>query len=285
MRNFPWSWDRDGDEWEAKMSGGGPRGRGFGPGERPERGERPDRGERGERPDRGERGGPPPRPSAWGLFGGAPFGGGPFGNPEFWFRDFAGGGGRRGGGGGRRGGPGGGWGPFGRGPKVRRGDVRAAILSLLSEQSRNGYQIIQEIAERSNGHWKPSSGSVYPALQLLEDEGLVEVTTEEGRRSFRLTEAGRTYVEQHKDEISTPWDTVTAGIDNSTPELFPLLGQVAMAAVQVSQAATPAQMKQARQVLADARRGLYQILAEGEGEAQAESEAEGTGDTEEVSQS
>ena len=276
MRGFPWSWEREGDEWEAQLRRGGPRGRGFGPG-----GERGDRGERPQRPDEPPAPPTPPTPG-WGLFGGPPsgkgFGGGPFGGPEFWFREF--GGGRHGRREGRRGG--GGWGPFGppfgRGPKVRRGDVRAAILSLLSEQSRNGYQIIQEIAERSKGLWKPSSGSVYPALQLLEDEGLVEVATEEGRRTFRLTEAGRTYVEQHKDEVTAPWDAMTAGFDDSPAELFPLLGQVAMAAVQVSQAATPAQMKQARQVLADARRGLYSILAEGEGEAQAQSDAEADGD-------
>src|SRR6516162_1729546 len=61
----------------------------------------------------------------------------------------------------------------GRGPRVRRGDVRAAILDLLGEgQPWNGYQIIQEIAERTQGVWRPSAGSVYPALQQLEDEGL-----------------------------------------------------------------------------------------------------------------
>jgi DNA-binding PadR family transcriptional regulator len=270
MRDFPWSWQREGDEWEARLRRGGPHGRGFGPGEEP----RETRGERPQQPGEPPAPPPPPQPGWW-PFGGGPrgrqFGGGPFGGPEFWFKEF--GGGRPG----RREGRRGGWGPFGppfgRGPKVRRGDVRAAILSLLAEQSRNGYQIIQEIAERSGGVWKPSSGSVYPALQLLEDEGLVEVATEEGRRTFRLTEAGRTYVEQHKDEVTAPWEAMKADYDDSPAELFPLLGQLAMAAVQVSQAATPTQMKQARQVLADARRGLYQILAEGEGEAVSEAEA------------
>ena len=61
----------------------------------------------------------------------------------------------------------------GAGPKARRGDVRAAILAVLAEQPMNGYQIIQEIAERSGGAWKPSPGSIYPTLQQLEDEGLV----------------------------------------------------------------------------------------------------------------
>jgi hypothetical protein len=93
------------------------------------------------------------RGRGWGPFGGPP-GGGPGGGPGWPF-------------GGPPGGPPG-WSPFGRGPKVRRGDVRAAALSLIAEQPRNGYQIIQDISERSGGLWKPSSGSVYPALQQLE---------------------------------------------------------------------------------------------------------------------
>lgn len=135
---------------------------------------------------------------------------------------------------------------------------------LLAEQPRNGYQIIQAIEERSDGYWKPSSGSVYPALQQLEDEGLVEVVTEEGRRTFRLTEAGRAYVEAHRSELGEPWAAMKADVDDDSVELHMLLAQVAMAAVQVSQAATPAQLQRARQVLIDARRSLYQILAEDE---------------------
>jgi DNA-binding PadR family transcriptional regulator len=149
---------------------------------------------------------------------------------------------------------------------VRKGDVRAAVLVLLAEQPRNGYQIIQEIAERSDGMWKPSSGSVYPALQLLEDEGLVETATEEGKRSFRLTEAGRTHVEAHKAELGTPWDAFKADEDDGTVQIHTLLGQVAMAVIQVSQAASPAQLKQARTVLIAARRSLYKIRAEDEAE-------------------
>jgi DNA-binding PadR family transcriptional regulator len=172
--------------------------------------------------------------------------------------------------GGRRRGRGGDWPPFGRGPKVRRGDVRAAALVLLAEQPRNGYQIIQEIAERSGGMWKPSSGSVYPALQQLEDEGLVELETQDGKRTFKLTEAGRAYVEAHQDELGAPWEAMAAGLDGASGQIHTLLGQVAMAVIQVSQAATPGQMQKARQVLVDARRALYQILAEADDEAEAE---------------
>lgn len=250
MRNFPWSWSQEGDVWEAFLGGGrgGPR-----PGDPRREQFRPGSGGPGEP---GEPGGGGPQ---WGPFGrGGPFGGGAFGGGAFGFPPF---------GGGRRGGRRWDWGPFGgRGPKVRRGDVRAAALVLLAEQPRNGYQIIQEIAERSDGYWKPSSGSVYPALQLLEDEGLVEVDTQEGRRTFRLTEAGRTYVEEHKAELGAPWEAMKADVDDNSVELHTLLGQVAMAVVQVYQAASPAQLQQARQVLIDARRSMYQILAEDEAE-------------------
>jgi DNA-binding PadR family transcriptional regulator len=249
MKDFPWFWRQEGDAWEAFLRGG-QHGRQQGG---PRRDFRPGPGGAGES---GESGGGGP---GWGSFGrgpGAPFGGGAFGGGVFGFPPF--GGPRRG----RRWD----WGPFGRGPRVRRGDVRAAALVLLAEQPRNGYQIIQEIAERSDGYWKPSSGSVYPALQQLEDEGLVEVETQEGRRTFRLTEAGRAHVEEHRAELGAPWEAMKADIDDSSVELHTLLGQVAMAVVQVYQAASPAQLQQARQVLIDARRSMYQILAEDEAE-------------------
>src|SRR5215212_643106 len=105
----------------------------------------------------------------------------------------------------RRGGRGGGrefgfpgFGPT-RGPRARRGDVRAALLVLLAEEPRNGYQLMQEIEQRSDGVWRPSPGSVYPALQLLEDEGLVRVEGE-GRKAYTLTDEGRAYVESHAAE-------------------------------------------------------------------------------------
>jgi DNA-binding PadR family transcriptional regulator len=257
MRNFPWFWRNEGDAWEAMLHQGGPGGP---PGGRHggRHGDPRDRlrgafrfgpGGPGE-PDEPE--GPPP---GWGPFGRPPRGG-PFGGAFFGFPPF---------GPGRRG-RGWDWGGFGRGPKARRGDVRAAALVLLAEQPRNGYQIIQEIAERSGGMWKPSSGSVYPALQLLEDEGLVELEVQEGRRTFKLTEAGRTYVEEHKAELGAPWEAMSAGMDDSSTQIHQLLGQVAMATIQVAQAGGPAQLQQARQVLIDARRALYQILAEDEAE-------------------
>ena len=93
-------------------------------------------------------------------------------------------------------GPGGfgpGFGPGGFGPgfgprgRSRRGHVRQSILALLADQPRNGYQIMQALAERTQGMWRPSPGAVYPALSQLEDEGLIESFDNEGQKAFRLT--------------------------------------------------------------------------------------------------
>ena len=149
-----------------------------------------------------------------------------------------------------------------RGPRVKRGDVRAAALALLAEEPRNGYQIIQEIGERSGGVWRPSPGSVYPALQQLEDEGLVQAETPEGgRRRYALTGEGRAYVTAHPEEIRAPWDVVARSVGDDAIELRGLFGQVAMAAIQVVRVGTDAQVAQAHEVLASARRSLYRILA------------------------
>src|SRR5436305_15247900 len=85
-----------------------------------------------------------------------------------------------------------------RGPKARRGDVRAAALVLLDEEPRNGYQLMQEIERRSDGAWRPSPGAVYPALQQLEDEGLVRTNERDGRKLYELTDTGRAHVEEHR---------------------------------------------------------------------------------------
>jgi len=165
---------------------------------------------------------------------------------------------------GMRGGP---FGPprfGGRGPRVRRGDVRAAILDLLSEgQPWNGYQIIQEIGARTQGVWRPSAGSVYPALQQLEDEALIraEAAGEDRRRMYTLTEEGRAYVTEHADELKASWDAVTGSVDQAEYQLRETIRQVAVAVTQVAQAGSAAQVQQAGKILADTRRALYRILA------------------------
>lgn len=178
-------------------------------------------------------------------FGGQhPFGGwGMFGGPGFGAPPWAGG-------------------PRGpRGPKARRGDVRAAILAVLAEQPMNGYQIIQEVAERSGGVWKPSPGSIYPTLQQLEDEGLVTADAATGRRTFTLTDEGRTYVAEHADEVSAPWEAMSAPEEDENG-LKPILGQVATAMWQIMAAGSPEQQAKAREALITLRRTLYSVLAD-----------------------
>jgi DNA-binding PadR family transcriptional regulator len=144
--------------------------------------------------------------------------------------------------------------------------VRAAILDLLAEgQPWNGYQIIQEIGARTEGVWRPSAGSVYPALQQLEDEALIHTPRaeagEDRRRMYTLTEEGRAYVTEHADELKASWDAVTGSVDDAEVELRSTIRQVLVAVSQVSQAGSAAQVKQAGKILADTRRALYRILA------------------------
>ncbi len=149
-----------------------------------------------------------------------------------------------------------------RGPRAKRGDVRAAALALLAEGPMNGYQIIQAISERSDGVWRPSPGSVYPALQQLEDEGLIRAEAADGgRRAYQLTDEGRAYAEAHPDELRAPWDVFAGAMGDTTREMRSLIGQVAMAAYQVLSAGTESQATQARQLLTDTRKALYRLLA------------------------
>lgn len=164
-----------------------------------------------------------------------------------------------------------GWGPHRRGPgRARRGDVRLALLRLLGEAPRNGYQLIQAIEERSEGLWRPSPGSVYPTLSQLEDEGLVRSTEADGARLFELTDAGREHLEGRADEPD-PWaPAAEQGAEHPLAELGPLLIQIGKATFQVVSVGDRAQRERARALLTEARRGLYRILADDDSEDQDE---------------
>src|SRR5450631_3753836 len=124
------------------------------------------------------------------------------------------------------GGYGGGGGGRGRGRKARRGDIRTAALLLLAEEPRNGYQIMQEVEERSDGVWRPSPGSVYPALQQMEDEGLIRSEEVDGRKLFALTDDGRAWVEQRDEEKPAPWDQMSGDVSGEAHELGKLMREV-----------------------------------------------------------
>ncbi|WP_063776956.1 PadR family transcriptional regulator [Streptomyces viridochromogenes] len=156
------------------------------------------------------------------------------------------------------------WGPKGGrgGPRgrARRGDVRASILALLKDRPMHGYEMIQEIAERSGGAWKPSPGSVYPTLQLLEDEGLIASESEGGKKLFSLTEAGREAAEAGPE---APWEEASRGVD------WEALGEIRQAGFglmeafgQVWKTGSKEQREKALTVINDARKRLYLILAD-----------------------
>ena len=150
----------------------------------------------------------------------------------------------------------------GRG-RAGRGDVRAAIISLLSEGPRNGYQIIQEINDRTGGLWRVSSGSVYPTISQLEDEGLIEPTDGNGRKLLALTQAGREHAERNAAQLAQLWEI---GAEDARLGEFrqyrELIGQLAGATRQVYDVGTQAQREEAKHVLTRARQSLYKLLAE-----------------------
>jgi DNA-binding PadR family transcriptional regulator len=145
--------------------------------------------------------------------------------------------------------------------RARRGDVRAAILALLAERPMHGYEMIQELQERTRGVWRPSPGSVYPALQLLEDEGLIRGQEANGKRLYELSDAGRADLERRGQERA-PWETVADGVSPGQRQLRDAIGQITAAAQQVAWAGTEAQTARAVEALVEARRRLYTILAE-----------------------
>ncbi|MGO8965263.1 PadR family transcriptional regulator [Mycobacterium sp.] len=166
----------------------------------------------------------------------------------------------------------GGFGPGGFGPsprggrrgghsrRGRRGDVRAAILVLLAERPMHGYEMIQEIAERSQDLWRPSPGSVYPTLQLLVDEGLIVGEESEGsKKLFNLTDTGREAAEKVE---TPPWDEITEGADPAHLNLRAAVGQLFGAVAQSAHAASTEQQQRIIDIVNTARREIYTILAE-----------------------
>lgn len=153
----------------------------------------------------------------------------------------------------------------GAGTRMGRGDVRASVLALLAEKPMHGYQIIQQIEERSGGSWKPSPGSVYPTLQLLADEGLIKAEESGGRKTYSLTEEGRE-VADAASEKSAPWvgSTSRTGFgDSGRATALPKAGiDLAQAIAQVGRSGTQEQVKEAVAVLDEARRKLFSILAQ-----------------------
>ncbi|AHI00651.1 PadR family transcriptional regulator [Kutzneria albida] len=144
--------------------------------------------------------------------------------------------------------------------RQRRGNVRAAVLALLAERPMHGYEMIQELAERTGGLWKPSPGSVYPTLQLLADEGLITASEDGGKRLFTLTELGTE--EATKQAAAKPWEDMAGEPDQDALQLHSALTQLFMAVDQITQAGTEDQKARAVEAVNEAKRKIYGLLAE-----------------------
>lgn len=143
----------------------------------------------------------------------------------------------------------------------RKGAARDAILSLLAENPSNGYGLIKEIAERTGGEWRPSPGSIYPTLQQLVDEELIESLTDDKRSDFRLTEAGKQHVADNSEQYAKLWENASEDA-SANGDLRESLGQLMGVAHQYRISATPEQRAKAVEILTDARKALYRILGE-----------------------
>jgi DNA-binding PadR family transcriptional regulator len=144
---------------------------------------------------------------------------------------------------------------------MRRGDIRVALLAVLAEGAAHGYELIGRLEDKTGGVWRPSPGSVYPTLQLLEDEGLVTSVTREGKRVYELTDAGRAEVAARTEKgTRPPWSAVG---DEGVASLRMTVAQLHAAARQIAHAGTPELVERAAGILNEARKQLYLLLAEG----------------------
>ena len=144
---------------------------------------------------------------------------------------------------------------------MRRGDTRTALLAALAEAPAHGYELMQRIEEKSEGAWRPSPGSVYPTLQLLEDEGLVQVAERDGKRIFEITDEGRAEAERRVEEAGgAPWEILDGGGGRGAlRESMRLLG---LAVRQTATVGSKEQIDATNTILTDARKRIYQLLGE-----------------------
>jgi len=143
---------------------------------------------------------------------------------------------------------------------MRRGEIRTAVLAILLDGPGHGYDLIQRLEDKSGG-WRPSPGSMYPTLQLLEDEDLVRSSDREGKKVFELTDAGRTEAERRVEEAGgAPWERERGMAPNR--ELRDAVGQAFVAVKQIGSVGSPSQIERAVGILKETRKQLYQILGE-----------------------
>jgi len=146
-----------------------------------------------------------------------------------------------------------------RGGRGRRGvNTREAVLTLLLERPMHGYEMISELEQRTGGMWRPSPGSIYPTLQLLEDEGLIVSEEAGGRKRFSLTDTGRTEAQT----ASQPWQHFDQGRMREAQLVREAGAGIMQALAQVARSGTDEQRQQAVEILNETKRKLYALLAQ-----------------------
>lgn len=153
----------------------------------------------------------------------------------------------------------------GRHGRAQRGDIRAATLLLLADGPMHGYQIMQAIAERTDGAWRPSPGAIYPTISQLEDEGLVTITRDGGRKLATLTDTGRAHLEENSAAMGNPFGAMTRGAGGHQ-DLRSAIDDVATATRVVARSGSDAQIAAVNAILAQARKAIYLVLADGPGQ-------------------
>ena len=148
-----------------------------------------------------------------------------------------------------------------------RGDVKYVLLDLLREGPRHGYDMIKQLEQRSGGLYSPSPGSVYPTLQMLEDQGLVTSTTVDGKRTYRLTDAGYAFIEERKERTHDARGRSWLESEHVREDLRSMgreAGELARSLRHAVQSYTPDphQMKEIRDVIGETRKRIEAILAE-----------------------
>ena len=119
----------------------------------------------------------------------------------------------------------------GRRQMFEAGEMKYVILRLIKEKPRHGYEIIKALEERMSGCYTPSAGTVYPTLQLLEDQGFVRAVETEGKKVYHITPEGEQFLEEHRDRLddilARVRDAVRGFAGGSLGDLNAAFGQLA----------------------------------------------------------
>ncbi|MGD2047467.1 MAG: PadR family transcriptional regulator [Gemmatimonadota bacterium] len=171
------------------------------------------------------------------------------------------------------------WGDFGTGSRrrgrhrgkgpgrrfFRQGEVRLALLSLLDDAPGHGYELMKRLEDRSGGMYRASPGTIYPVLQQLEDEGLVRIQEEDGKKVYHLTEAGREELSLNREDVDRIWQRAHGWKDwgsamgPETAEIWATWGRLSKAAFKAAAKSDFEETERVREILDRARKELEEL--------------------------